>query len=119
MKSEPVDKKIEELNEANEEGEDSEELALKRKYMVRRFWQTARRFWTDPRSHMAWMLSAALLVVILLNLAAAYAMNVWNRSIFDALEKKDAGDRPHAVADLFRRSWPSACCSPSSRSTRA
>ena len=29
--------------------------------------------------------------VILVNLAAAYAMNVWNRNIFDALEKKDAG----------------------------
>ena len=34
-----------------------------------------------------------LLVIILLNLAAAYAMNQWNRSIFDALEKKEASDR--------------------------
>ena len=29
--------------------------------------------------------------MVLVNLAAAYAMNVWNRNIFDALEKKDAG----------------------------
>ena len=28
--------------------------------------------------------------MILLNLAASYAMNQWNCSIFDALEKKDA-----------------------------
>ena len=39
---------------------------------------------------MAWLLSGVLLVIILLNLAASYAMNQWNRSIFDALEKKEA-----------------------------
>lgn len=88
--SAPVDKKIEELNEAGEEIEDPETLErLKRKYMVLRFWQTARRFWTDPRSYIAWSLTGALLAVILINLAAAYAMNVWNRNIFDALERKD------------------------------
>src|SRR4029079_17780086 len=90
--SAPVDKKIEELNEAGEEDEDPEELErLKRKYMVLRFWQTARRFWTDPHSGVAWALTGAVLAVVLVNLAAAYAMNVWNRNIFDALEKKDAG----------------------------
>src|SRR4029079_405421 len=90
--SAPVDKKIEELNETGEEDEDPEELErLKRKYMVLRFWQTARRFWTDPHSGVAWALTGAVLAVVLVNLAAAYAMNVWNRNIFDALEKKDAG----------------------------
>jgi hypothetical protein len=91
-KSAPVDKKIEELNEASEEDEDPEELErLKRKYMVLRFWQTARRFWTDPHAGVAWALTGVVLAVVLVNLAAAYAMNVWNRNIFDALEKKDAG----------------------------
>jgi putative ATP-binding cassette transporter len=90
--SAPVDKKIEELNETGEEDEDPEELErLKRKYMVLRFWQTARRFWTDPHSSVAWALTGGVLTVVLVNLAAAYAMNVWNRNIFDALEKKDAG----------------------------
>ena len=90
--SAPVDKKIEELNETGEETEDPEELErLKRKYMVLRFWQTAKRFWTDPRSTVAWLLTGGVLAVVLVNLAAAYAMNVWNRNIFDALEKKDAG----------------------------
>ncbi len=87
VKTEAVDKKIEALDD-EEEGEDLEDL--RRKYMRRRFWHTASRFWTDPKSHMAWVLSAMLLVIILLNLAAAYAMNQWNRSIFDALEKKEA-----------------------------
>jgi putative ATP-binding cassette transporter len=73
--------------------EDSEETDddLMRRYLLRRFWHSAKRFWTDRGSAMAWVLTGALLVVILLNLAAAYAMNVWNRSIFDALEKKEAG----------------------------
>ena len=87
VKTKAVDKKIEALDE-EEEGEDLEEL--RRKYLLRRFWHTASRFWTDPKSHMAWLLSGMLLVIILLNLAAAYAMNQWNRSIFDALEKKEA-----------------------------
>jgi putative ATP-binding cassette transporter len=86
----------EETDRAENEGRppeepDAETDALRRRYMLRRFWHTALRFWTTPGRHVAWLLSAALLVVILLNLGAAYAMNLWNRGIFDALEKKDAG----------------------------
>jgi putative ATP-binding cassette transporter len=77
-----------ELKAMEDAGEDTEEL--RRSYLLRRFWHTASRFWTDRRSHMAWMLSGLLLLIILLNLAASYAMNLWNRSIFDALEKKEA-----------------------------
>jgi putative ATP-binding cassette transporter len=76
-----------EMKTLEDAGEDTEEL--RRQYLLRRFWHTATRFWTDRGSHMAWMLSGAVLVVVLLNLAASYAMNQWNRSIFDALEKKD------------------------------
>ena len=50
-------------------------VRLKRKYMVLRFWQTARRFWTDPRSTVAWMLTRAVFAVVLVNLAAAHAMD--------------------------------------------
>jgi putative ATP-binding cassette transporter len=79
-------------SESRQPGEADEEAArLRRRYLLRRFWHTALRFWTTPGRHVAWLLSAALLVIILLNLAAAYAMNLWNRGIFDALEKKDAG----------------------------
>ncbi|AMN39615.1 ABC transporter ATP-binding protein/permease [Rhodoplanes sp. Z2-YC6860] len=70
---------------------DEETEALRRSYLLRRFWHTGLRFWTTPGRHVAWLFSAALLVIILLNLGAAYAMNLWNRGIFDALEKKDAG----------------------------
>jgi putative ATP-binding cassette transporter len=76
-----------EMKTLEDAGEDTEEL--RRQYLLRRFWHTATRFWTDRGSTTAWMLSGALLIVVLLNLAASYAMNQWNRSIFDALEKKD------------------------------
>ena len=77
-----------EMKALEDSGEDTEEL--RRAYLLRRFWQTALRFWTDRGARIAWMLSGTVLVIILLNLAASYAMNLWNRSIFDALEKKDA-----------------------------
>jgi putative ATP-binding cassette transporter len=87
-----VDKKIAALEETAEtDGQDAEDIEdLRRRYMVLRFWQTAKRFWTDRGSHLAWLLTGAVFAIILLNLAAAYAMNVWNRNIFDALEKKEA-----------------------------
>jgi putative ATP-binding cassette transporter len=78
-------------NDARPPDDNDEDIAqLRRRYLLRRFWHTAFRFWTTAGCRVAWLLSAALLAVILLNLAAAYAMNLWHRSIFDALEKKDA-----------------------------
>ena len=43
-----------------------------------------------PGGRQSWLLSGAILLLILLNLAASYGMNIWNRAIFDALEKRDA-----------------------------
>ena len=77
-----------EMKEAEEAGEDTEEL--RRSYLLRRFWQAAAGFWGRRGRRIAWILAAALLVIILLHIAASYAMNLWNRAIFDALEKKDA-----------------------------
>lgn len=85
-----VDEEIQALDEAATDDDPEEVDRLKRKYLVRRFWQASRRFWTDHGSAMAWLLSLALFAVILLNVAAAYAMNVWNRYIFDALEQRDS-----------------------------
>jgi putative ATP-binding cassette transporter len=60
---------------------------LRRRLLLRRFWQSATGFWHSGR--LAWVLSGVILLTILLNLAAAYGMNVWNRAIFDALEKRE------------------------------
>ncbi|HXO16024.1 MAG TPA: ABC transporter ATP-binding protein/permease, partial [Steroidobacteraceae bacterium] len=67
-------------------GEDTEDL--RRGYLLRRFWQTARRFWSERRRAVAWSLSGGLLLVVLLNITASYGMNLWNRAIFDALQNK-------------------------------
>jgi putative ATP-binding cassette transporter len=76
-----------EMKALEEAGEDTEEL--RREYLLRRFWQGANGFWGKRGRRIAWILSGALLLIILLNIAAAYGMNLWNRAIFDALEKKD------------------------------
>ena len=45
-----------------------------------------------PRGdRLAWLLTGTILLTVLLYLAASYGMNVWNRAIFDALERRDGG----------------------------
>jgi putative ATP-binding cassette transporter len=79
-------------SKAAEQPQDS----LRRRYLLRPFWQTASGFWLDNARQAAWLLSAALLAIILLLLGAAYAMNAWHRSMFDGLHNRDAA----AVAQL-------------------
>ena len=47
-------------------------------------------FWGQCGTPMSWLLSGALLLIVLLNLAASYGMNVWHRVIFDALQASDS-----------------------------
>jgi vitamin B12/bleomycin/antimicrobial peptide transport system ATP-binding/permease protein len=61
------------------------------KPLVRRFWRTARGFWSSPRSwKVAWLMTACLIALVIGQLIFQYQLNLWNRAIFDALEKKDA-----------------------------
>ena len=67
----------------------------RRRHLLRRFWRTAVMFWPrGPRS--AWPLALGLLLIIVLVVSASYAMNVWNRAMFDGLQNRDAA----AVARL-------------------
>jgi vitamin B12/bleomycin/antimicrobial peptide transport system ATP-binding/permease protein len=72
----------------DEETEDDHER-LRHGYLLKRFWQSARGFWTGHRRAVAWGLTGGLLLVVLLNIAAAYGMNLWNRAMFDALQNKN------------------------------
>src|SRR5215470_6329827 len=63
---------------------------------LRRFCNSAAGFWGQGGTPMSWFLSAAILLIVLLNLAASYGMNVWHREIFDALQASDS----HAVLRL-------------------
>src|SRR5882724_10470638 len=61
------------------------------KPLVRVFWRTARGFWSAPNSwKVAWLMTACLIALVLGQLIFQYQLNVWNRTIFDALEKKDS-----------------------------
>jgi vitamin B12/bleomycin/antimicrobial peptide transport system ATP-binding/permease protein len=62
----------------------------KRRLLIRRFWSTAIGFWGRHGRPTAWLLSAAVLTIILFNLAMLYAINLWNRKIFDGLQNHDA-----------------------------
>jgi hypothetical protein len=51
---------------------------------------SARGFWGAAGGRLAWVLTGGLLVVIILKLSFEYGINLWNRAIFDAIEKRDA-----------------------------
>lgn len=63
---------------------------LRRRYLLRRFWLSAKGFWGRNGTRLAWVFSGGLLALIVINLCVQYGINVWNRAIFDALEKKDS-----------------------------
>jgi putative ATP-binding cassette transporter len=62
----------------------------RKSYLFKRFWVTARGFWGKSRDRIAWVASIGLLLLIILFVAVQYGINVWNRHIFDAIEKRDA-----------------------------
>jgi vitamin B12/bleomycin/antimicrobial peptide transport system ATP-binding/permease protein len=65
------------------EGEISEAT---RRYLFGRFWSCALGFWGTRR---AWVFTISLIAVIVINVVVQYALNVWNRYFFDALENRD------------------------------
>jgi putative ATP-binding cassette transporter len=69
-----------------------EELATpqhRSRHLLRRFLRSSAGFWSGEARAVAWRLTLALLGVIVLLIGAAYAMNVWNRLLFDALQQRD------------------------------
>ncbi len=79
-----------------------DEENLRKKYLLQRFWHTARGFWSRQRGdRLAWLLTFGLLALILANLSAMYGINLWNRAIFDALEKRDSGTVLYLSAVFF------------------
>ena len=64
-------------------------VTLERRRLFARFWKAASGFWTGVRRREAWFLTLTLLAIILGQLFVQYRLNVWNRQIFDALEKRD------------------------------
>src|SRR6185436_9927742 len=68
-----------------------EEIELARKrYLLKRFWISARGFWGESGEKIAWIASIGLLLLIVFFVAVQYGINVWNRKIFDAIEKRNS-----------------------------
>lgn len=74
---------------------------LRRGYLLTRFWISARGYWGRNGNRMAWVFTIALLVLIVANVAVQYGINVWNRAIFDAIEKRASGAVVHLTVLFF------------------
>src|SRR6185312_12907467 len=59
-------------------------------YLLTRFWISARGFWGRHGDRLAWAYSIGLAVLIVASVGFQYGINVWNRAIFDAIEKRDS-----------------------------
>jgi putative ATP-binding cassette transporter len=73
----------------NLDQDDPETNRLRRRLLLRRFWKSALRFYGTRGPRLSWFLPILILLTILLYLAAAYGMNVWNRAMFDALQQRE------------------------------
>ena len=67
----------------------------RKKYLLKRFWISARGYWSRHGDRLAWPCSIGLLVLIGINVGFQYGINVWNREIFDAIEQRNAATVYH------------------------
>jgi putative ATP-binding cassette transporter len=73
--------------------QDEEDEAVedrRRRYLLKRFWDSASQFWRGDARRTAWLLTGALLATIIVQVGIQYQLTVWNRVIFDALESRNA-----------------------------
>ena len=62
----------------------------RKRYLLERFWISGRGFWGKRGDRIAWIASVGLLLLIIFNVAVQFGINVWNREIFDAIEKRNS-----------------------------
>lgn len=86
----PVEAPPPEILEADSAISPEEAEQIRRSYLLTRFGISARGFWGKGGGRLAWVLTLGLLALIVLQITFQYGINVWNRSIFDAIEKKDS-----------------------------
>src|SRR5712672_3966466 len=70
-------------------------------YLLTRFWISARGYWGSSGDRLAWAFSIGLLILIVTNVGFQYGINVWNRAIFDAIEKRDSATVFYLTAVFF------------------
>jgi putative ATP-binding cassette transporter len=90
-----------ELVEPDPELTPEEAEQARKDYLLTRFWISAKGFWGGNGDKLAWAFSIGLLLLIVTNVGFQYGINVWNRAIFDAIEKRDAGTVWHLTGIFF------------------
>ena len=70
-------------------------------YLLTRFWISARGYWGRSGDRLAWLFTIGLLLLIVANVGFQYGINVWNRAIFDAIEKRDSATVFYLTAVFF------------------
>src|SRR5262245_27434982 len=81
----PIEAPTPEVVEHDPDLTPEEAEALRKGYLLTRFWTSARGFWSRNGDRMAWPFTLGLLVLIVGNVALQYGINVWNRAIFDGI----------------------------------
>jgi putative ATP-binding cassette transporter len=98
---EPIEPPPPEVVEPDPKWTEEEAEQARKDYLLTRFWISARGFWGKSGDRLAWIFSIGLLVLIVANVGFQYGINVWNRAIFDAIEKKDSIGVFHLSAVFF------------------
>lgn len=62
------------------------------KQLLLRFWRSASGFWRGRSAWKAWLMVAALVANVLLQLLTQYGLNFWNRHFFDAIGRRDQSE---------------------------
>lgn len=73
----------------------------RKRYLLTRFWISARGFWGKSGDKLAWAFTIGILLLVVTNVGFQYGINVWNRAIFDAIEKRNADAVLHLSAVFF------------------
>ena len=74
---------------------------VRKDYLLTRFWISARGYWGKNGDRLAWLFTIGLLLLIVANVGFQYGINVWNRAIFDAIEKRDSATVYYLAAVFF------------------
>src|SRR5215813_10073277 len=74
---------------------------VRKEYLLTRFWISARGSWGRKGDRLAWPFSIGLLILIVGTVGFQYGINLWNRAIFDAIEKRDSATVFHLTALFF------------------
>ncbi|MBR0871813.1 ABC transporter ATP-binding protein/permease [Bradyrhizobium tropiciagri] len=90
-----------EILEPDPELSPEEAEQARKEYLLTRFWISARGYWGKSGDRLAWLFTVGLLLLIVGNVAVQYGINVWNRAIFDAIEKRDSAVVYHLTAIFF------------------